>query len=52
MIVTIPFIVFVGRVEETQEMVLDLRDHEPKVAIRLLKTHLSSLSGISCKLGY
>lgn len=35
------------KAEETQEMVLDLRDHEPKVAIRLLKTHLSSLSGIS-----
>ncbi|KAG4977877.1 hypothetical protein AAZX31_13G223400 [Glycine max] len=31
---------------EAQEMVLDLRDHGSKEAIRLLKCHLSSLSGI------
>ncbi|XP_061375578.1 putative nuclear RNA export factor SDE5 isoform X2 [Gastrolobium bilobum] len=31
---------------EAQEMVLDLHDHSSKEAIRLLKFHLSSLSGI------
>ncbi|RDX83885.1 putative nuclear RNA export factor SDE5, partial [Mucuna pruriens] len=31
---------------EAQEMVLDLRDHGSREAIRLLKCHLSSLSGI------
>ncbi|XP_004485769.1 putative nuclear RNA export factor SDE5 isoform X2 [Cicer arietinum] len=35
------------RTTEAQEMVLDLSDHEPKDAIRLLKCHLSSLSGIT-----
>ncbi|XP_027333997.1 putative nuclear RNA export factor SDE5 isoform X2 [Abrus precatorius] len=34
------------RTTEAQEMVLDLRDHGSKEAIRLLKCHLSSLSGI------
>ncbi|KAJ1381901.1 HscB, C-terminal domain superfamily [Sesbania bispinosa] len=34
------------RSTEAQEMVLDLHDHGPKAAIRLLKCHLSSLSGI------
>ncbi|TKY71689.1 hypothetical protein E2542_SST00421 [Spatholobus suberectus] len=34
------------RSTEAQEMVLDLRDHGSKEAIRLLKCHLSSLSGI------
>ncbi|KAK2372191.1 hypothetical protein QL285_073354 [Trifolium repens] len=31
----------------TQEMVLDLRDQDPKDALRLLKCHLSTLSGNS-----
>jgi hypothetical protein len=45
----ISFIVFVGRTADTQEMVLDLRDQDPKEAVRLLKCHLSTLSGHSCK---
>jgi len=31
-------------------MVLDLRDHGSNEAVRLLKCHLSSFSGIPCKL--
>ncbi|KAF7803464.1 putative nuclear RNA export factor SDE5 isoform X2 [Senna tora] len=34
------------KVEEVEEMPLDLHDHGSKEAIRLLKTHLSYLSGI------
>jgi hypothetical protein len=45
----ISFTVFVGRTAATQEMVLDLRDQDPKDALRLLKCHLSTLSGNSCK---
>ncbi|XP_045813155.1 putative nuclear RNA export factor SDE5 [Trifolium pratense] len=32
---------------DTQEMVLDLRDQDPKDGVRLLKCHLSTLSGSS-----
>ncbi|KAK7327896.1 hypothetical protein VNO77_21989 [Canavalia gladiata] len=39
-------IILETRTKEEQEMVLDLRDHGSKEAIRLLKCHLSSLSGI------
>lgn len=44
----VSFVVFFGRPTAEQEMVLDLRDHGPKEALRLLKCHLSSLSGITC----
>ena len=32
-----------------EEMSLDLHEHEPKEAIRFLRLHLSSLSGIPCR---
>ncbi|CAL5183426.1 unnamed protein product [Lathyrus oleraceus] len=35
------------RGSETPEMTLDLHEHDPKDAVRLLKCHLSSLSGCS-----
>ncbi|CAI8591153.1 unnamed protein product [Vicia faba] len=35
------------RDSETPEMTLDLHEHDPKDAVRLLKCHLSSLSGCS-----
>lgn len=41
---------FIGRNEETEDTVtLDLHENGAKEAIRLLKFHLSSLSGIPCK---
>lgn len=41
---------FIGRNEETEDTVtLDLHENGAKEAIRLLKCHLSSLSGIPCK---
>jgi len=44
------FVIFVGSNSEAEEMVLDLRDHGSNEAVRLLKCHLSSFSGIPCKL--
>jgi hypothetical protein len=44
------FCLFIFRnVEEQDEMLLDLHDTGAKEAVRLLKCHLSSLSGIPCK---
>lgn len=41
------FIMFSGRNRDTKnDLLLDLHDHGAKEAIRLLKCHLSSLSGI------
>lgn len=44
------YIILVGSNKEAEEMVLDLRDHGSNEAVKLLKCHLSSLSGIPCKL--
>lgn len=38
--------------DEVEEVSIDLQDHEPKGAIRLLKSHLTNLSGIPCGLSF
>lgn len=38
--------------DEIEEVSIDLQDHEPKGAIRLLKFHLTNLSGIPCGLSF